>query len=253
MSVPLSAYYQTPTANILPHEYLEILVLFLLVFAVLASYFRIRSWGVPFTPLSVLSTVMTSRDREREGEAIDDVGLVTRAKVATRSTIHDIFLLRRAGAWCEERIHTIGRGLVLWGFVLLSLVTLMGFLIDPAGTPNSLFLPLRLSGDIFQGILAMGACILLLRRLSRQNLRISTDINTWALQSVLFVMGVSGVIADFSLLMNLVLQFQVAYLVNVASIIIFFIYAPFSELTFLIWKGSLLMQETLSTNSAGGK
>ena len=135
----------------------------------------------------------------------------------------------------------------MWGFVLLSLVTLMGFLLDPSGNPSPLILPLSLLGDVFQGMLALGAGVLLLRRLSRQNLRISTDINTWALQSLLFILGASGVIADVLSIANLVVESQIAYLVNVASIITFFIYAPFSELTFLVWKGSLLMQETLAT------
>ncbi|MDG6933946.1 MAG: hypothetical protein JRN68_04545 [Nitrososphaerota archaeon] len=243
-----SIFYYMPPGNILPHQYIVGLVLILAIFAVLASYMRIRSWKVPFTPASVLSAVLFSK-----GSGGKNQGFGARASTAGKSTFHDIFLLERAGAWCEERIHTLGRGLVLWGFVLLALATVVGFLIDPLGAPDSAVLPVMLLGDVFQGMIALGAAILLLRRLSRHNLRISTDRNTWALQLVLLVLGASGATADLLSIGGFLAGAQVAFLVNIASIVIFFLYAPFSELTFLVWKGSLLMQETLQSESGKGR
>jgi hypothetical protein len=230
-------YLMIGTAAVVDPYYVVIFLVLLAAISLAMLYMRIKTWGVDFTPASLISSLGSSE--------LKNASLGKRLSLLASVSFRDIFLLRRAGAWCEEDIHTLGRGLLMWGFSLLVLFSVIGFIVNPTFSHFYLenLLVYLLAGSKL--LMIAGALILLLRRLLHKNRRISTDIHTWVLQTFFLLIGLSGFAADLFSLGNDLLAFGFFYLLYLGLFAAFFLYYPFSELAFLVWKGSLLTQESL--------
>jgi hypothetical protein len=224
-------YLFLSAVSVVDPYYVSFFFVLLAAVSLVMLYMRIKTWGVEFTPASLITSLGSS---ELKGASFGKK-LTLLASVSFR----DIFLLRRAGAWCEEDIHTIGRGLLMWGFSILVLFNVIGFLINFGN-----LLTYFLAGS--KALMISGALILLLRRLLYRNKRISTDPHTWALQALFLLIGLSGFTTDLLSFGNDLLLFGIFYLLYLGLFAVFFLYYPFSELAFLVWKGSLLTQESLA-------
>ncbi|MEM0287659.1 MAG: hypothetical protein QXG05_05785 [Nitrososphaerota archaeon] len=212
---------------------IAILILALTIFSVILLFMRIRSWGVEFTPFSILTSTFT-KDRFSK-----------RVRILLNVSLRDIFFLRRAGAWCEENFHMYGRGVLMWGFTGLLIFSVIGYLFNTIFGHLSFFNPVNLLIALSQLLVFSGATMLLFRRLSRKNIRNSTDIHTWLLQLTFLLIGLSGFLSYILSLtgyMNFSYGFYIMY---ISSFVFFLVYYPFSELAFLVWKGSLLTTESL--------
>ncbi|MEM0117377.1 MAG: hypothetical protein QXV32_02920 [Conexivisphaerales archaeon] len=234
----LAFYIILPSSVVNPYL-LELFLALLAVISFVMLYRRIKGWHVEFTPLSLLGKVSA-----RKGSDMERVSISKKLSILAGVTFRDILLLRRAGAWCEEDIHTAGRGMLMWGFGLLVIVSFIGFILDPSMSSYAIQYPMKYLLAASKAIIALGATVLLLRRLLYRNRRISTDKHTWILQSVFLFIGISGLLADLASFGASLFLFEVFYLLYLSSFSAFLLYYPFSELAFLIWKGSLLTQES---------
>jgi len=115
-------YLFLSAVSVVDPYYVSFFFVLLAAVSLVMLYMRIKTWGVEFTPASLITSLGSS---ELKGASFGKK-LTLLASVSFR----DIFLLRRAGAWCEEDIHTIGRGLLMWGFSILVLFNVIGFLIN---------------------------------------------------------------------------------------------------------------------------
>ncbi|MDG6928876.1 MAG: hypothetical protein JRN29_02360 [Nitrososphaerota archaeon] len=221
---------------IVGHAAVVDLMAVLLPLSFVLLYLRVRGWDVPFTPFGIFASLFA-----KEGKP----GFAARSRALLSATAQDILFLKRAGRRCEEPLHTWGRGLVMWGALGSVAATLLAALTDPAAVPMALTDPVRLLGDLSQAALASGAAILILRRLSNGARRRATDIHTWSLQCLLLYVGLSGVAVDALSQGGSFLAMEAMYISQLASISALLLYAPFSELAFLVWKGSLLVQKSL--------
>ncbi|PSN94945.1 hypothetical protein B9Q09_03690 [Candidatus Marsarchaeota G2 archaeon ECH_B_SAG-C16] len=227
--------------------YVVILTLLSLVLTVV----RTRSWGVSFTPLDLIRTLLSAQDRKTGG-------FKSTIRVVADSTYHNVFRLRRAGAWCNEAVHVDGRALVLYGSIGLIIASILGFISYHAGTGliTGVLLGLEsISGVVF----AAGGFILIFRRAKAPNIRAVTHKDTWALQGLIILLGVSSALSSVYGLVNPTASSSLPHIITLVVLGAFLLYAPFSELAFLIWKGALITLKTVrgdarkgESNPAGG-
>ncbi|MEM0322170.1 MAG: hypothetical protein QW613_07255 [Thermoprotei archaeon] len=195
---------------------------------------RTRGWGVSFTPFDLARALLASA---RKGE---DLGLV---KAAANSAYRNVFRLRRAGAWCNEGVHVEGRALVLYGSIGLGLTTILGFISAHFG--GGVVLGVLLAFEFVSGLVfASGGLILILRRVVKPNIRAVTHTDTWVLHTLILLFGVCCALSSVSALANTTPE--AFHLLTLAMLGVFLLYAPYSELTFLVWKGALITLKELS-------
>lgn len=198
----------------------------------LLMFARTRSWGVSFTPIDLLSTLLDA-SRRREG------GFRSTLMVVADSAYQNIFRLRRAGAWCNEAVHVEGRALVLYGSIGLLLASILGFI--SAHTGVILLTDVLLGVESASGLVfAAGGFILVFRRARATNIRAVTHLDTWVLHSLIILFGVASALSSVYGLVNPTAVASAPHILTLVVLGVLFLYAPFSELTFLIWKGALI-------------
>lgn len=227
--------YSIDPSSVLDMRAFIAMLILLVPLSIMMLWLRIKGWGVEFTPTCIMKSIFSKNYSQSMAKKLFALG---------RVTFRDILLLRRAGAWCEEDIHTAGRGMLMWGFSMLVLFSVLAFLFHTDLSPLSQYDPLRTLQDISKLLVVAGALTLIMRRALHRNRRIATDLHTWALQSVFLVLGLTGLSSDIFSIFGMFTAFRITYLLYVSSIAVLLLYYPFSELAFLIWKGSLLSQES---------
>ncbi|SRR5579875_192738 len=207
-------------------------VLLLTCLSVALMFARIRSWGVSFTPIDLLGTLLEASGRR-------GAGFRSTLMVVAGSAYQNIFKLRRAGAWCNEALHVEGRALVLYGSIGLLLASILGFISAHLGV--GLLTDVLLGLESASGLVfAAGGFILVFRRVRSPNIRAVTHLDTWVLHSLIILFGAASTLSSVYGLVDPAAVASAPHIFTLVVLGVLLIYAPFSELTFLIWKGALI-------------
>ncbi len=218
-----------------------IYVVVLVALCVLLMYARTARWGVPFTPLQLLRTLVLGGEPSGRSPT-------QRLNTFIGSGTQNILRLRRAGAWCNEATHVYGRALTLYGFMGLTASAVLGFISYQAGASPlvKVFLLFEAASGL---VFALGGLTLLARRLYAPNIRAVTHVDTWATHVLVSVLGASCVASSVYGALGPQVFSGATHLLTLGVLGVLLLYAPFSELTFLIWKGSLLTLKALSADT----
>jgi len=200
--------------SVFPRELVTVLVVLFGSLCFALFYFRVRSWKVPFYPFYVVS------------------------QRSFKVFVENFLLLKRVGLWCEERAHTLSRALVLYGFFALFVCSVANYALNTSAlTPLKPQNPLAILSDASSALVFFGGFSLLLRRLLNKRRREVTHADVWCVQALLSVFGATGALYPFfGGFVGITL-----YALHFVFLFLLLVVAPFTELAFLVWKGSFLI------------
>ncbi len=209
--------------------------LVLLIISVLLFLNRIKSWKVKNYYIILITNLFKK-----------DFSLKNKIKAIIDVMVNDFLALKRAGALCEENLHFYGRFLTLYGFLGVAILNVLNFLINPMGMKLGFYNLITILSYAANSSLTIGAAMLIYRRMSRINLRRTTDSGIWILQSLLLLFGLTNMI--FMTFYNLGLTFEslYSYIAYIAVIAMMYIYFPLSEAGYFAWKAAHLLSHSLT-------
>lgn len=193
------------------------------------TYARTKSWGVGFLEAQVLRALFAPN-------------AAARIRVAVRAAYTNFLRLERAGAYCHDDLHLAGRALVLYGFAGVALFSLAGFAAAHIRLEAALPATLALQA-ISSLVFAAGGAILLGRRMLAPHRRAATTREKWATHTLIVLFGAAS--ASSSILGVAGPASAAAHAATLAAYAAFTLYAPFSDIAFLLWKGSYLVLKEL--------
>jgi nitrate reductase gamma subunit len=132
---------------------------------------------------------------------------------------------------------------VFWGFLLLTLSTIMDDIFNRSGAPLPLNSPIRISGNVGGVMLVGGLAYIIIRRVYDWRIRRDTKLGNTVFLGLLLLAGVTGFATEFTAYSNSYLSLYLVYAIHLLFVSVLLAFAPITKFAHAIGRPVLILFE----------
>ncbi|MCF8298767.1 MAG: quinone-interacting membrane-bound oxidoreductase complex subunit QmoC [Saprospiraceae bacterium] len=153
----------------------------------------------------------------------------------------EILLHKQFNKCQENKFRSTAHLLVLWGFILLLIVTAFAILaVVFFEYPMGLFHPVKITGNIAAAMLVIGLLIMMFQRVKGENVAGKKNYFDWLFLISLFLLTISGLLVEIARFDNWSLAYHI-YFVHLVLVWMLIIYAPYTKFAHVFYRSTAII------------